>query len=120
MRSREKEELSNQKPLDLLGAFLRARFSTTQADPIMEALKHFNNLRRMYPVHTDRAEGVLSAHRFFGLDYPVSDPTSGGRRLLEAYRDTLAKLLGLLKMDTHTVTGLPHGDPLGERRERSE
>ena len=63
----------------------------------MEALKNFNKLRRMYPVHTDRAQGVLSAHRFFDLDYPVQDHAASGHRLLEGYRDTLEKLLALLK-----------------------
>lgn len=83
--------------LDLLGRFLRTRYPENQVTPIMEALKNFNHLRRMYPVHTDRAGGVLSAHRFFDLDYPVQDHVAAGRRLLEAYRDILAKLLALLK-----------------------
>lgn len=87
------------KPLDLLGTFLRIRYPENQVTPIMEALKNFNNLRRMYPVHTDRADGVLSAHRFFNLDYPVRDHAAAGRCLLEAYRDTLEKLLGLLKTE---------------------
>jgi len=98
-RNAAKEKPSEQKPLDLLGAFLRANIPTKKVDPIMDALKNFNNLRRMYPVHTDRAEGVLPAHRFFGLDYPVRDHTAAGRRLLEAYRDILDKMLGLLKME---------------------
>jgi len=82
---------------DLLGRFLRARYPENQVSPIMEALKNFNHLRRMYPVHTDRAGGVLSAHRFFNLDYPVQDHAAAGRRLLEAYRNMLANLLALLK-----------------------
>ena len=69
-----KFELQEPKPLDVLGAFLRNNhFSEDKVNTIMDTLKNFNNLRRMYPVHTDRADGVLSAHRFFKLEYPVKD-----------------------------------------------
>ncbi len=88
---------NQEKPLNFLGNFLRARYPGDRVNPIMDALKNFNNLRRMYPVHTDRAGGVLSAHRFFNLDYPVRDYRTAWRRLLEVYRDALEKLLALLK-----------------------
>lgn len=90
-------KIEERKPLNILGAFLRDRYSEDQVNPIMDALKNFNNLRQMYPVHTDRAKGVLKAHRFFNLDYPVRDYASAGRKLLEAYRDILERFLGLLK-----------------------
>jgi hypothetical protein len=62
----------DKKPLDILGDFLRNnRFPEDRVNAVMDTLKNFNNIRRMYPVHTDRADGVLSAHRFFSLDYPV-------------------------------------------------
>lgn len=103
-KAKEKEKPTDNsrqtlKPLDLLGTFLRTRYPENQVTPIMEALKNFNHLRRMYPVHTDRAGGVLSAHGFFDLDYPVQNHATAGRRLLEAYRDMLAKLLRLLKTE---------------------
>lgn len=94
-----KFELQEPKPLDVLGAFLRNNhFSEDKVNTIMDTLKNFNNLRRMYPVHTDRADGVLSAHRFFKLEYPVKDHAAAGIILLTTYRDTLEMLLELLKL----------------------
>jgi hypothetical protein len=96
------------KPIGLLGSFLRGRYPGGDVDPIMDAIKNFNNLRRMYPIHTDRAGGVLPAHRFFAIDYPVTDHAEAGRKLLEAYRHTLERLLTLLKTSPpgvkHAVT----------------
>lgn len=91
------------KPIDLLGSFLRNRHPGADVDSIMNAIKNFNNLRRMYPIHTDRAGGVLTAHRFFGIEYPVKDHTAAGERLLEAYRDLLERLLALLKTSSAGV-----------------
>lgn len=85
------------KPLDLLGIFLRCSYPGDKVSVVMESLVGFNHLRRMYPIHTDRAKGVLSAHRFFDLDYPVSDYQKAWLRLLERYRDALEALLALLK-----------------------
>jgi hypothetical protein len=85
------------KPIDLLGSFLRSRYPGTEVDSIMGAIKNLNNLRQMYPIHTDRAGGVLPAHRFFGIAYPVKDHAEAGKKLLQAYRDTLERLLALLK-----------------------
>jgi hypothetical protein len=89
--------IQSNHPLDLLGTFLRSRCPKDQVNQIMDSLKSFNHLRRLYPVHSDRAKGVLAAHRFFNLDYPVRDHGASWRRLLEVYRDTLEKLLALLK-----------------------
>ena len=86
------------KPLNILGAFLRANnFPEDRVNPIMDLLQNFNRLRRMYPVHTDRADGVLEAHRALGLDYPVSDHSEAGYLLLKFYRDCLERILSLLK-----------------------
>jgi len=85
------------KPLNILGAFLRANFPEDRINPIMDLLQNFNRLRRMYPVHTDRADGVLEAHRALGLDYPVSDHSEAGYLLLKLYRDCLERIISLLK-----------------------
>ena len=85
------------KPLDLLGAFLRSHFDENEAIVVMDTLQGFNRLRRMYPVHTDRADGVLAAHQFFHIDYPVSDYQTAWGDLLREYRHTLELLLQLLK-----------------------
>ncbi len=85
------------KPLDFLGEFLRNRYSIEKVNEVMDVFKNFNHLRRMYPIHTDRARGVLSAYRFFEIEYPLSDHNYEWQKLLEKYRDCLKILLGLLK-----------------------
>jgi len=65
--------VENKGPLDLLGEFLRSRSPTQDTSLIMDTLQNLNRLRRMYPVHTDRASGVMGSFAFFGLEYPVQD-----------------------------------------------
>lgn len=98
------EDFKNQVPnesgtLGIVGAFLRKHYAESQVNPIMESLAKFNQLRRMYPIHSDRTDGVLNAHRFFGLEYPVRDHTKAGLTLLEHYRVCLEHVLALLKGD---------------------
>ena len=93
--SKNQEEL---KPIGLLGEFLRARYSVNRANEVMNTFQNFNHLRRMYPIHTDRAKGVLKAFSFFKIEYPVSDYNHEWRKLLEKYRDSLKILLDLLKV----------------------
>jgi hypothetical protein len=93
------EASDDQKSLDVLGEFLRKYFSDKKANQIMGRLQNFNRLRRMYPVHTDRARGVMEAHKFFDLDYPVRDYQAAWIKLLEAYSHTLELLMKLLKSD---------------------
>jgi hypothetical protein len=87
----------NSKPLNLLGAFLREKFGETEASEIMEPLKRLNHLRRMYPVHSDRADGVMKAFEYFGIVYPVRDFSVAWKTLVESYRATLRRLLHLLR-----------------------
>ncbi len=85
------------KPLGLLGGFLRDRYSIDKTNEVMDVLQNFNKLRRMYPIHTDSAKGVLEAYRFFEIEYPISDHNYVWQKLLEKYRDCLKILLDLLK-----------------------
>lgn len=85
------------KPLDLLGEFLRDRYSIDKTNEVMDVFQNFNKLRRMYPIHTDRAKGVLDAYRFFEIEYPISNHNHEWKKLLEKYRDCLKILLDLLK-----------------------
>lgn len=95
----------DQKPLNILGLFLRREcYPQEKANKIMDTLKNFNNLRRMYPVHTDRSNGVLMAHEYFNLEYPIKDHVLSGRRLLLVYRSTLELLLELLKLSDNKKT----------------
>ena len=91
---------SELKSLDLLGRFLEVAYPGARPNEILDALQNLNRLRRMYPIHTDRATGVLEAHRFFGLEYPVHDHRRAGLVLIERYRDTLTRLLDVLKTES--------------------
>jgi len=95
----EKIKENGLKPLNILGEFLRERYpdEDKKVNSIMDVLKNFNRLRMMYPIHKDRANGVLAAHQFFGLDYPVSNYNIAWRLLLIKYRDTLNELFSVLK-----------------------
>jgi len=85
------------RSLDQVGELLRENFSAEKVNPIMDRLQKFNHLRRMYPVHTDRATGVVAAHQHFGLEYPIADYRSAWTKLLNAYVETLSDLIELLK-----------------------
>ena len=83
------------KSIKLLEVYL----SKTKLDDrkIIETFQAINNLRQGYPVHGDRSEGVLQAHRYFGLSYPVSDFSGAWKIILLAYLDVLERLLDNLK-----------------------
>lgn len=96
---KQQDEEKELKQLDLLGMFMRQRYSVSEEEvnDVMNILQNFNHLRRMYPIHSDRATGVLKAHQFFGLDYPVSNYKDSWKILQQRYRDALDTLLQILK-----------------------
>ncbi|MBL7177419.1 MAG: hypothetical protein ISS66_16470 [Desulfobacteraceae bacterium] len=97
-KTEEKEPTPKKRnSLDLLGAFLRRHYDENEANTVMDNLQGYNRLRRIYPIHTDRAGGVLAAHQFFNIDYPVSNYQMAWGDLLKEYRRTLELLLQLLK-----------------------
>ena len=96
---RQVKSADDQKPLDLLGEFLRSRLPKRleEVNRVMDRFTAFNQLRRRYPIHTDRAAGVLDALSSFGIEYPVSDFQGAWRTLMEAYAQSLGVLLDLVK-----------------------
>ena len=62
---------NEKKSLSLLGAYLAQAGSST--DDVVPPLRHINRLRQAYPVHGDRVNGVLEAHRSLGIEYPIRD-----------------------------------------------
>jgi hypothetical protein len=82
--------------LNRLGLFLRSEFQDEAANSIMDGLTAFNRLRRMYPVHTDRAGGVMEAFAFFGIGYPVKDYELAWTKLRMKYKELLEQILSLL------------------------
>ena len=64
---------------------------------IVDTLRNINKIRQGYPVHSDRAKGVLDAHGYFGIEYPVKDYSVGWQKLLMSYLQALQQLLEALK-----------------------
>ena len=83
------------KSIKLLETYLSQH--AMQDRKIIETLQAINNLRQGYPVHGDRSDGVLRAHKYFGLTYPVSDYSHAWRSILLSYLDSLERLLEKLK-----------------------
>jgi len=83
--------------IDKFGSFLRHQFPTQNTTDIINILTKFNHFRRMYPIHTDRASGVIEAYRYFGIEYPPKEYQSSWLLLLRHYLHWLEKLLELLR-----------------------
>ena len=64
---------------------------------IIDTLRNINKMRQGYPVHGDRAKGVLEAHRYFAIEYPIADYGAAWKKLLNSYLETLQQLLKALK-----------------------
>lgn len=50
----------------------------------------------MYPVHRDRARGVLESLTVLGIEYPVADFQAAWQRLLQAYLAALEDLRAMV------------------------
>ena len=90
----------NEGTLDIFGKFLRENFPISQTNQVMDTFQAFNRLRRMYPIHTDRANGVMNALAYFGLEYPVEEFHVAWSKLLKFYSDSLNILLAMIKSKT--------------------
>lgn len=83
------------KSIQLLEAYLDKNGILNQQ--IIDTLRNINKMRQGYPVHGDRAKGVLEAHRYFAIEYPITDYSSGWKTLLNGYLQALQQLLEALK-----------------------
>jgi hypothetical protein len=66
---------------------------------VITTLRHLNRIRQCYPVHGDRVDGVIEAHEYFKLPYPVVDYQAAWRSLLVIYLDSLKRLLLVLNSE---------------------
>lgn len=73
LKQQIREESSDMRPIQALRAYLTQKSTAIPPIDICDPLSYLNRLRQMYPIHTDDAGGVIEAHRFFGLDYPIRD-----------------------------------------------
>ncbi len=83
------------KSIQLLEAYLNK--SGALNPQIIDTLRNINKMRQGYPVHGDRAKGVLEAHRYFAIEYPIADYSAAWKILLNSYLKALQKLLEALK-----------------------
>ncbi len=63
---------------------------------IISTFKSINRLRQSYPTHSDNADGVQKAFKYFNVQYPVFNFSESWLIILKAYREALHKLLSLL------------------------
>ena len=87
----------NSGSIEKLGLFLRREYPKSDSTAIMETISKFNKVRRMYPVHTDRTQGVIAALNYFGIGYPVENFQIAIERMLVKYLECLHNLLSVLK-----------------------
>jgi hypothetical protein len=68
-----------------------------QNKEFIKTLRNINKLRQGYPVHGDRIKGVLEAHKYFEIEYPIADFSTSWKILLKKYLEALHQLLKALK-----------------------
>lgn len=83
------------KSIQLLEVYLDK--SGILSHQIIDTLRNINKMRQGYPVHGDRAKGILDAHRYFAIEYPISDYSDAWKKLLNSYLEALQQLLKALK-----------------------
>jgi hypothetical protein len=83
----------------LLETVLTPLASGSTAAKVCGPLKQLNNLRQGYPTHGDNAKKFLEAHRYFGLDYPVTDFSEGWEAVLASYFNAIRELRDVLSAE---------------------
>ncbi len=86
---------SKTRSISLLDSYLK-QFNNYD-EVIINTFRNINRLRQMYPVHGDNVAGVLEAHRYFGINYPVIDPSNAWKQILGFYRDALQRILDIIR-----------------------
>ena len=95
LRKLTEDNDTGKKSLSLLETYLSMRNSSDAK--IIKTLRAINRIRQSYPVHGDRVDGVLEAHQYFNLDYPVRNFRESWKAILLLYLDALERLLSVIK-----------------------
>lgn len=95
LRTLTETENKEIKSIQLLELYLD-KIGLKDKKPI-ETLRKINKLRQSYPVHGDRSKGVVEAHNYFKIEYPIIDFSESWKNLLEKYLEALHQLLNYLK-----------------------
>jgi hypothetical protein len=83
------------KSISLLEQYLKS--IDAPCTEIIKTLRYINKIRQGYPVHGDKIQGVVGAHKFFNIEYPIDDFSKSWRILLVNYLNALKMLLDILK-----------------------
>lgn len=95
LRSLTQTENTEVRSIKLLEDYLKG--NGVLKPQIIDTLRNINKIRQGYPVHGDRVDGVLEAHSYFAIEYPITDYNSAWRKLLNHYLTALQQLLEALK-----------------------
>lgn len=78
------------KSISLLEAYLQT--ISDKSGSVVEVFRNLIRIRQGYPVHGDQVAGVLEAHEFFKIKYPVRNYKEAWKILLLSYLSTLKDL----------------------------
>lgn len=86
---------NNIRSISLLQKYLK-QFDNYD-EGITNTFRKINRLRQMYPVHGDNVDGVQEAHRYFGINYPITNSSEAWKSVLVFYSDALKKNLEVIR-----------------------
>jgi hypothetical protein len=97
LRRITRETDSQVRSISLLEQYL----SSLESDPdkIVKTLRAIVRLRQGYPVHTDTADGVREAHKYLGINYPVTDFVQAWLILRGHFLNTLTEIRKSVERD---------------------
>ena len=101
LRKLTKESDTQVKSISLLEKFIVSLgYKPELSVPILRALVL---LRQGYPVHTDTADGILAAHKFLGIGYPVTEYRTAWLTLLNHFHKALQHIKEVVEGNRQTL-----------------
>ena len=94
LRKLTKIDDKEMKSISLLEAYLK-----TLDNKSVDIIKIFRNiirLRQRYPIHCDNVDGVVDAHTFFKIEYPVKEYNKAWKILINYYASALKKIYKII------------------------
>lgn len=88
---------TSEKSISLLEAYLKT--ISDKCESVIKVFRNLNRIRQGYPVHGDQVAGVLEAHDFFKIKYPVENYKEAWKTLLLNYLSALQDLLEIVRND---------------------
>lgn len=81
----------------LLNSLIEVKYKNRST--AVETLRKINKLRQGYPIHTDKAKGIIDAYNYFEIEYPITDFQRAWKILLKKYMESLKQIFDLLKTE---------------------